>query len=140
MKKNYKYTKYISYTLLIIWCYVIFYLSNQTSDVSGSNSLNILSYILRGLNTDILNSLNIILREVMHSGVFFILGILTYLSFRYNFSKVVLYSMLFCSLYALSDEIHQLFVSGRAFELMDICLDLIGSIVGIKFASMIKKV
>jgi VanZ family protein len=34
-------------------------------------------------------------------------------------------------LYAFSDEIHQLFVPGRAFELRDLALDLAGSALGI---------
>lgn len=131
MKKDSKYFKYISYTLLVIWCFVIFYLSSQTSDVSGKNSLNVLGNILFFLSNDTLSSLNSVFREFMHSGVFFILGIFTYISFRYNFTRVFIFSLLFCSLYALSDEIHQLFVSGRAFELIDLTLDFIGSLIGI---------
>jgi VanZ family protein len=34
-------------------------------------------------------------------------------------------------LYALSDEVHQLYVPGRAFELRDLALDLAGSALGI---------
>lgn len=131
MKKDSKYFKYISYALLVVWCFVIFYLSNQTSDVSGKNSLNVLNNILFFLSDDILVSLNSIFREFMHSGVFFILGVFTYISFRYNFTKVFVFSLLFCMLYALSDEVHQLFVSGRAFELIDLTLDFIGSLIGI---------
>lgn len=33
--------------------------------------------------------------------------------------------------YALSDEIHQLFVPGRTFQLMDLGLDLIGGVIGL---------
>ncbi len=131
-----KYSKYISYTLLIIWCVVIFYLSSQTSNVSGSNSLNILSYVFGHLNLDILMSLNVIFRELMHAGVFFVLGILTYNSLRHDFTKVFVYSLLFCVLYSLSDEIHQLFVNGRAFELIDLVLDIFGSLVGIYLAKL----
>jgi VanZ family protein len=134
MKKHYK---YISCTLLIVWCLVIFYLSNQNSEVSGGNSLSILSYIFRDLSSDVLISLNVIFREFMHSVVFFILGILTYISFKYSFTKTFLYSFIFCVLYALSDEIHQLFVSGRAFELIDLTLDFIGSSVGICLVKLV---
>ena len=126
-----KIRRVISYMLLFSWCLVIFYLSSQTSNVSGGNSLNVLKYILSGLSSDVLISLNSIFRELMHSGVFFVLGILTYISFKRSFIKVFVYSLLFCALYALSDEIHQLFVSGRAFELIDLTLDFVGSLVGI---------
>ncbi|MBO4501512.1 MAG: VanZ family protein, partial [Clostridia bacterium] len=42
-----------------------------------------------------------------------------------------LFAFLFCVLYALSDEAHQLFVPGRAFELKDLFLDSVGAFVGI---------
>jgi VanZ family protein len=35
------------------------------------------------------------------------------------------------AVYALSDEIHQLFVPGRAFQLSDLALDLFGSVLGV---------
>ena len=34
-------------------------------------------------------------------------------------------------LYALSDEIHQLYVPGRTFQLMDLALDLLGGVIGL---------
>lgn len=134
-----KFKKYISYTLLICWCLVIFYLSSQNSDVSGSNSLNILSHLLIWMSSDVLVSLNSMFREFMHSGVFFILGILAYISFKYSFTKVFTYSLLFCVLYSLSDEIHQLFVKGRAFELIDLTLDFIGSLFGICLVKLFER-
>ncbi|MDD2375972.1 MAG: VanZ family protein [Clostridia bacterium] len=137
---NMKVKKYILYTLLFVWCLVIFYLSNQSSDISGSNSLNILSYIFSGLDTDILIGLNSVFREFMHSGMFFILGILAYVSFKYSYANTFVYSLLFCALYALSDEIHQLFVSGRAFEIIDLVLDFIGSLVGLGLVKFVERV
>lgn len=137
-----KYFKYICYTLLIIWCLVIFYLSNQTSDISGSNSFNILSYILPNLSTDILINLNNIFREFMHAAVFLVLGVFTYISFGYDFKKsykkIIIYSLIFCIFYALSDEIHQLFVSGRTFQLIDLVLDFTGSLIGIYLTYLVK--
>lgn len=139
-----KVKKYMSYTFLFLWCLVIFYLSNQTSDVSGRESLDIISYIFNslhvsGLNINVLNNLNMILRECMHSGVYFILGILAYFSFKHSFTKVFVYSLLFCVFYSLSDEIHQLFISGRAFELLDLTLDFIGSLFGIGLVKLVEK-
>ena len=36
-----------------------------------------------------------------------------------------------CGLYALSDEIHQIFVPGRAFEIRDLVLDSVGILIGL---------
>ena len=40
-------------------------------------------------------------------------------------------ALLICALCALSDEIHQIFVKGRSFEVKDILTDTLGSLVGI---------
>jgi len=42
------------------------------------------------------------------------------------------------ALYALSDEIHQLFVPGRSFELRDLALDITGAAVGLAGYSLIR--
>lgn len=41
------------------------------------------------------------------------------------------HGLLFCALYALSDEIHQFFVSGRACRIMDVGIDTSGAAFGI---------
>ena len=41
--------------------------------------------------------------------------------------------------YALSDEVHQIFVPGRAFQISDIAVDLIGCIIGSAAAALIIK-
>jgi VanZ family protein len=42
-------------------------------------------------------------------------------------------------LYALSDEIHQLFVPGRTFQLMDLALDLLGGVIGLMVFAILRK-
>jgi len=39
--------------------------------------------------------------------------------------------LLSCSLYAVTDEIHQLFVPGRSGELRDVMIDSIAALVGV---------
>ena len=41
------------------------------------------------------------------------------------------YAWIFCILYAMSDEFHQLFVPGRSGEIRDICIDSLGALLGI---------
>ena len=38
---------------------------------------------------------------------------------------------MFCSLYAISDEVHQLFVPGRGAQVKDVFIDIAGAAVGI---------
>ena len=47
-----------------------------------------------------------------------------------------LFAFVFCVLYALSDEIHQTFVPGRAFQTADILMDCVGALTGILLVSL----
>lgn len=47
--------------------------------------------------------------------------------------KCILLILCICILYAISDEIHQMFVPGRGAQGRDIVIDSVGSVVGIIF-------
>lgn len=47
--------------------------------------------------------------------------------------KLVILALSFTMLYALSDEMHQLFVPGRTFQFFDLFIDLLGAISGSYF-------
>jgi len=66
---------------------------------------------------------------ILHFFEYSILGFLAYpvLGSRYP----AFYSVLFASLYGVSDEVHQLFVPGREFDVLDIFYDFIGSLFGV---------
>ena len=48
-----------------------------------------------------------------------------------NINKKYLLAFLICVIYAISDEIHQLFVPGRAGQVRDVLIDSAGSLLGI---------
>ena len=128
--------KRLALILLLVWLFVIFYLSSQNGAVSGSNSGGIIKYFLSLFHfsnaDDIFNAIHNPLRECMHAVEYFILGLLSYNYFRlYKFKSAAPFCIVFCILYAISDEIHQIFVPGRTFEYFDLYLDIFGSIIGI---------
>ena len=134
--------KIISYILLIFWIFIIFYLSNQTGNISGNNSSSIIyalfDFIYNLFNLDKTNLNNLVnildepLRELMHSFEYLILGLLiTNLLKQYKIKTNILIPILLCFIYASTDEIHQLFVPGRSFQYFDILMDMIGSIIGV---------
>jgi VanZ family protein len=45
--------------------------------------------------------------------------------------KLIGFSILFAGLYAVTDEIHQTFVSGRSAEVRDVLIDTIGASIGV---------
>jgi VanZ family protein len=79
-------------------------------------------------------------RSFAHSYNYCILAILFFFALRQHKVKTwkVLFStIIFCLLYAASDEYHQSFVPGRGIELQDYIHDLIGTLIGCTIALLI---
>jgi acetobutylicum phosphotransbutyrylase len=143
--------KYIAYVLWLFWIFIIFYLSNQPGNISGGESshliYNTLHFIYTCLNLDTshLNEIILIihnpLRECMHSLEYLILGVLTInllIQTQVKENKMII-TILFCFIYAATDEIHQLFISGRTFEYFDIFMDMVGTLIGTLITKLIWK-
>jgi len=79
----------------------------------------------------------IILRKGAHFTEFFILGILTwyffYVGYNFSWKKTFIFSFGLTALYAVSDEIHQLFIPGRSGELIDVIFDWISIFISMEF-------
>ena len=139
-----EFKKIISTILLIIWMVIIFLFSNEDAKLSQSKSdkvavttINTVSNIT-GKNytkTDrenFIDNSRFFIRKTAHFTLYFILGVLliiTYKCYGLN-NRIIIYSVLFCLIYAISDEIHQLFSNGRTFKLLDIIIDTIGGLIG----------
>lgn len=130
----------IPWTLVILWMAMIFLFSHQPATESSDLSTGItkkIAEIITSAAPDIkLNqeSLHFFIRKCAHFGVYLILGILIANSLsHYNMSgpKVILLAFLLCGLYAISDEIHQLYVPGRSGQVSDVLIDSSGGLVGI---------
>ena len=142
--------KYIAYVLWLFWLFIIFYLSNQPGNISGESShliYNTLHFIYTCLNLDTshLNEIILIihnpLRECMHSLEYLILGVLTInllIQTQVKENKMII-TILFCFIYAATDEIHQLFIPGRTFEYFDILMDMVGTLIGTLITKLIWK-
>ena len=110
--------------LLIIWMLLIFYFSHQTGEESAVLSDNFL------------------IRKMAHKVTYAILYLLSYLFFKTNnyLSKIKQYlkPLLFCFIYACSDELHQFFIVGRVASFIDIGIDVFGAIVMMLLIFIIK--
>lgn len=84
-------------------------------------------------------------RKASHFSLYLLLGVSVFISTSLTFIKKgkhyilknAVYSFLFCIFYAVTDEIHQLFVPGRSGELLDILIDSSGSLSGILIICLI---
>lgn len=138
-----KYLKIISIVVLVLCMVVIFILSNENSVDSTNTSLSTTKGVvdkitLHNVDEDtsqnIAYSYDIIIREVAHVIEYLILGLLVINVYKYFFKvdyKCFIICMLFCIIYALSDEIHQSYIPGRTFQYEDIFLDTLGCLIGI---------
>ncbi|MDO4377224.1 MAG: VanZ family protein, partial [bacterium] len=92
------------------------------------------------LNINNIELLNLIIRKLAHFTEYLILGVLVINMFtKNNIPKSYLISIIFCVIYAISDEIHQFLIPGRACQIKDILIDSIGSITGIYLYKLISK-
>lgn len=139
-----KYKKIILSLLLIIWMTTIFMFSNQVSDKSSNTSGNTIRFILNKLQitknmtkqqeNELVENLQTPIRKLAHFSVYALGGIISYMLFsQYKISnkKRIIFSLLFCMIYAITDEIHQHFVPGRSCELRDVLIDTTGAMLGI---------
>ena len=150
LKEQGKVQKIISIILLIIWCGLIFYFSNQKGLVSEGSSNFIIDFLNNGLNLLNFNidlyeveHISFIIRKSAHMFLYFVLYLLFYyVMYQFKISKRWYITILFCFFYAVSDEVHQLFIPNRSCQITDILVDLMGSILAsliIKIKLKIKK-
>lgn len=137
--------------LILINCITIFYFSSQVADASSSSSGRVVAFLVKTIpalkNMNAIEKERIcsevlqpIVRKTAHLGLYTLLGFFT-MNFVYTFNGTKyqkgLTTWFFGSLYAISDEIHQLFVEGRSGEVRDVFIDSIGIIIGLLFALLI---
>lgn len=109
--------------------YIIFSLSAQNADESRAVSHGLLDIIIQYIGNIISEST---LRTFAHFAEYTALGFFLCGSVYCTFDKLKYYiNIIPCAIYAVSDEIHQLFVPDRAFQLTDILVDSLGSSLGI---------
>lgn len=126
--------KKINLILIIIWMIFIFIMSNFNGENSSNQSgffVNIISNILKIENTELLS---IIIRKIAHFTEYLILAILIY-----NYNKRIYLTIIICIIYSLSDELHQLLVPDRVFNIYDIIIDSLGSLTGVYMTKLILK-
>lgn len=122
----------LSTFLVLIWMTIIFIMSSFDSVESSNQSNFIVDIIANIFKIENIELLSFIIRKLAHYTEYLILGFLVINMFtKNNINNLYLISIILCIIYAISDEIHQIFIPGRACQLRDILIDSIGSITGI---------
>ena len=135
--------KSIFIVLLVLWMGFIFSMSCENAEESSNTSGQTIKVVLstvpefekqpEEVKKNIIEELQFIVRKSAHFIGYMILGILASGLILYygNINKKYLLAFLICVIYAISDEIHQLFVPGRAGQVRDVLIDSAGSFLGI---------
>ncbi len=137
-------TRYLLIIAIIIVCRQIFIFSNQNAEKSSGVSKKVASFLLDtfdgGKNMpehekeQTVSYMQYFVRKGAHFSIYMLLGVLTMccaLTFKGETAYKFDFSVLFCFMYALTDEFHQLFIPGRSGEFIDVCLDTFGASIGI---------
>ena len=123
--------KIIKWILFIFWLLLIFIFSNQPQSAKHTHDIigNLIPYIK---TSNLLDIINYIIRKSAHFTEYFILCLLT-ISLLKEYTKkeiiIIISSLIFCFLYACSDEFHQSFIKGRTSQFSDVLIDTSGSII-----------
>ena len=130
----------LSIVLVLVWASLIFIMSSFDATDSSNQSNFIVNIISNIFNIENVKLLSLIIRKLAHYTEYLILGILVINMFtKNNISRSHLLSIILCVIYATSDEIHQLFIPGRACQIKDILIDSVGSITGIYLYKLLIK-
>lgn len=135
---------YISLSLL--WMLVIFLFSAKNADSSGSDSMFIIERIIRlfcdNPTQEFIDIFETVIRKIAHFTEYAVLSVLYYLSLRcFGCSaKTSVLAVGLSFLYAISDEIHQYFVPGRACRWYDVVIDTAGAAGGYLISASLSRV
>lgn len=156
-KKNFRMILWRNFAgvLAIIWMCIIFALSAQGKEESGAVSE---SFTYRMVSTtkfffhldmddarvkEVADAIEGLVRKAAHMTEFGILSVLLYIWIgQWSMSFLRRWGTAFgaATVYAATDEIHQLFVAGRAGRFSDVCIDGAGACLGILVLVLASKI
>lgn len=130
-----KQKRILYWVILLIWMIFIFYMSNQPANISNSQSdfvLNIVRHLGLDIEGNYVNMAITIIRKGAHFIEYLVLNILYFnvLRFYIGKKKALIFSIILSFIYASTDEIHQIFVAGRAGRFTDVLIDTSGAATG----------
>lgn len=129
----------ISWVLVVICMGIIFFLSAQNGEESSDLSGSFVMALLNGLGIVIDEG---VLRSIAHCLEFMGLSVLifnaVYVTWFLKLTPII--AFLGTVFYAITDEIHQIFVPERAFQISDILVDSTGALIGVIASFIILKV
>lgn len=135
----------ITFTVLaLLWCCLIYWYSSRVANLSDYDSSSVFDLFLKLFYPKYRGFSDVeklmfqdkyiyLFRKLAHFTEYAVLGFFIYpaLSFLKPKAKQIVWSFIYCLLFAMSDEYHQLFVAGREGKITDVAIDFVGAAFGI---------
>ena len=149
---NKKILKQILIIPVVLWMIVVFKFSSEPADISENTSLNVTRKIAQVIiskdvteeqKNEKIEALDSVIRKVAHFTLYAVggfLGLLYVNIYEIDDKKKIGFSVIAGFLYSVSDEIHQIFVLGRAGMITDVIIDTMGVVTGVCACLLIIKV
>ena len=116
-----------------LWMVFIYMFSSEVSTTSSTRSGKIVDTVSTYLTLSE-EILTFLIRKSAHLALYFILGVLVFSLIREytkETAKLIICTLAVVATYAVIDETHQMFVSGRSGEIRDVLIDVTGAAIGI---------
>lgn len=128
-----------SWLLVIVMMSIIFCMSSDSASESSGKSNSVIAYISEFIGIELSS---FVIRKAAHMTEFAFLAILLFNAVKASFpiKNVSLTAWGIASVYGIFDEIHQIFVNGRACQIRDMFIDSAGALTGIVAAVLVLKV
>lgn len=141
--------------VLFLFCtfVVIFNFSNQDSEKSGSTSQKVTEAITKDIKSiqklnknekaKVIDKIEDVIRKIAHFSLYALVGLLLmalFSTYNINEKNKIISTIIIGAIYAISDEFHQSFISGRSGQVSDVFLDTLGVTVGGLFILLIIKI
>ena len=146
--------KMIFLLITVIWMGFIFFMSSKPAVESSGISEGLGVWLAELLRPDhrgmpetewmaYVDVVHTVVRKIAHFteyallGVWLAMDVWLWSAGRWRMKHVLVVSWLAGTLYALSDEFHQMFVEGRSGELFDVMIDSAGVLTGVAFICVV---
>lgn len=145
--------KILSIICVVLWMSIIFYFSSEQGENSSSTSEKVCEIIVNIIDIKdtftveekekLVEIIEPTIRKLAHFTIYTIGGLLIsncVYQFLNKEKQLIIISTSIGVIYAISDEIHQLVVSGRSGNIKDVVIDSLGIITGIMFFLLLKEI
>jgi len=141
-------SKIFSWMAVLLVMFLIFNLSSQTAEHSNELSTRITELIVKTVEKIVTGTrfdrenINNRLRKNAHFFSYLLLGVFVYNALQQSGlrgRRCFILALGICVLYAITDEVHQLYVPGRGGQVRDVLIDSAGACVGVGLYQVLGK-